>query len=247
VDPVVETQRSSWFFDALGEVAGFAKSLAKQFFKFLFAGFLFIILLTAIVGYSASEGLFWKGVLAGVLTFVGGMIVTFVISTKLSTVLAAGETVKAHAVGQKILEALFERLLGVTEKNPQGDIELSKSLHGMPVAEVETRLHAAGRALLQNRITSAAVPRIGLWLANQVQRLLVWVTIRVVVAHCTAGKSSGDNIDLLALRAILAREVDKWVIEKLRQSAFRLLLFAALGLVLAAWLIVKAMHLLPGS
>jgi hypothetical protein len=143
------------------------------------------------------------------------------------------------------LDALFRHLLGVTDEKPHGDHELTQKLHGMPVHQVEFELKEAGRRVLEHRITSSAVPRLGLWLANRMQRLLVWATVKVVVSYCTKAKRRDENVDLLALRASLAGEVDQLVVKKIRRGGMMMLLLAGLAASVIAWMLVSALQWLP--
>jgi hypothetical protein len=238
-------ESSSWVLDALGELGGFAGRLVRNFLRLFLAGIGGSVLLAGVVYLAANDGLIWKGSLGAVVALVAGGIASFVLAMKLSIVFSVSDTVRAKNVGQRILDALFSKLLGVTTENPQGDLELTRKLHGISVPELEARLHQAGNALLEHRITTTVLPRFARWLANKTQQLLVWATIRVIVAYATANKTRDDTVDLLALRASLAAKVDDLLARQIAAGAFRLALFILFLFVLGSWGWVELLHRIP--
>jgi hypothetical protein len=229
--------QNSWFWDVLGETGTFALRLLKHFSLACTVEIIYCGIVAVRIFFLASDGKVLRGLLAGGLTFVIGIIASVWLGTQLSIVLSLADTVRAKHIGRRILDELFARLMGITDEKPQGDRELTQKLHGLPVKDVETKLNDAARAVLEHRLMVAAAPRIALWLANKAQQALVWATVYVVTAYCTKGKTPDELVDLLAIRANLAEVVDDLLAEKLVRGAIRLALVMAAVLIAVGWLL----------
>jgi hypothetical protein len=237
---VVRNESKPWFLDAIGEVAAFSGRLLKNFILLVLVGLGFGVLVAIVMYASTSAGAVWRGSIAALIGFVGSCVMTFVTAGQLSIVVTLSETVKVKALGRRILDKLFSELLGVTTENPHGSENLTKELHGLPISEAEARLKNAARVMVEERVSG--LPKIALWLVNKAQRLLVWATIRVVISYATKQKSRKDSIDMLALRESLALEVDDLLVDKIRQGAFRVVLFVVIAFLSGCWGIVIAMQ-----
>jgi len=236
---------AAWFLEAWGETGRFAGRWLKYFLLLSIVELFFCVALAGAVYVAANEGRVLRGLTGAGFILVASAIVGFVAAVKLAIVLTVSGTVKAKGTGRRILDALFTRLLGITSENPRGDHELTRTLHGMPVEKVKAHLDQAGRAMLKGRVVGIAVPRFALWLANKAQAVLIWATVRVIVAYCTHGKSRSENMDLLALRASLAEDVDELLAQRLREGAVRFALIVAVLSVAAGWIVVEVLRRMP--
>ncbi len=236
---------ASWFRDALGEAGAFSRRFLKNFFRLFAFAVAAAVLFACAACLAASNGQIWRGAMAAGLTFLAGGILAVLVAGKLSLVLALSETVKANAVGQRILDILFSRLLGVTTENPEGDRVLTRGLHGVPVSQLEARLSDAGCSLLSTRVAEVALPKPLRWIAGKAQRLLVWATIRVVVAYATADRTRGEVVDLLALRSSLATKVDDLLARRISRGVYRFALLVALGFSVACWALFELLRRIP--
>ena len=227
------TEERSWFLDALGEVGQFAARLTRNFIRALLACEAFAIIL-ALALYSGSSG---KALLP-IIAFVVVGVAAVPLSVNLSVVLSIADTIRAKGLARRAMDALFGELLGITEEKPEGDLELTKKLHGMPVAEARTRLRVAARTLNRNRF-AVALPGPIRWLVRQAQRLVIWATVRVIIAYATRKAAADETVDMLAVRTSLTSVVDNLVTEKVTVGAIRLALLVGLGACIAAALALR--------
>ncbi|MEW6306093.1 MAG: hypothetical protein AB1705_21700 [Verrucomicrobiota bacterium] len=204
-------------------------------------------LLTAVAMYyaGAAHGSSARGTTSAIVALAAFLVIGFLVGMKLTIFLTLARMVAANRWGARILNALFEELMGVTPEKPEGDLDLTKQLHGTPVREVRTRLKVAARGVLQHKLISATLPRFARWLARQAARALVWVTVRIIVANCAAGHGPDDTIDLIVVRDRLGERIDGMVIERLRQESVRFALLLAAGLVLLNYLLAVGLRNLP--
>ena len=230
----------SWFFEGVSEAAQFTGRLAKNFFKTLAFGAAFTALLGVVVYIAARGGPAWRAPLAFGLVVIGAGVVAFMVSGNLAVVLSLAQTVRAKGLAKRVLDGLFAELLGVSAETPEGDLELTRSLHGMPVEEVRGKLRRAGEAMLENRV-ALALPGFVRWLARKAQAALVWATVWVVGAYATAKSDQEKKVDLLALRGSLTAVVDDLVTARITEGAIRLGLLLAVGVCLGAWGLVAAL------
>src|SRR5688500_6858743 len=107
----------------------------------------------------------------------------------------------------------------------------------MPIVELRSRLKVAGKVVIDHPI-AVSLPNCVRWLARKAERLLVWATVRVVVAYATRKADDQKRVDLLALRANLTETVDEMVTRRITQNAIRLAPLIALGTAAVAWVIV---------
>lgn len=230
----------SWFFEGVSEAAQFTGRLAKNFFKTLAFGAAFTVLVGVVVYFAARGGPAWRAPLAFGLVVIGAGIVAFMVSGNLAVVLSLAQTVRAKGLAKRVLDGLFTELLGVSAEKPEGDLELTRSLHGMPVEEVRGKLRRAGEAMLANRV-ALALPGFVRWLARKAQAVLVWATVWVVAAYATAKSDQEKKVDMLALRGSLTAVVDDLVTKRITEGAIRLGLLLAVAVCLGAWGLVAAL------
>jgi hypothetical protein len=210
----------SWFLEGVTEVAQFAGRLARNFLKVMLIGEGFAFLLGVVVYFATDGGPSWRAPLAFGLVVIAVGIVAFAMSVNLAVVLSLADTVRAKGLARRVLDGLFAELLGVTAEKPQGDLDLTQRLHGMPVDDLRGKLRGAGEALLKNRV-ALAMPGFVRWLARKAQAVLVWATVWVVVAFATAKSDKDKKVDLLALRGSLTSVVDDLVTTRITEGAIR--------------------------
>lgn len=237
MDGLTPAERS-WFFDALGEVGAFTGRLARNFIVALAIGEAFALLLALAIFSGTSGGAPWKSGLFPIVAFAVVGLGAVPLAVNLSVVLSIADTVRAKGLARRAMDALFAELLGITAENPSGNAELTRKFHGMPIAEVRTYLRAAARKVTRHR-AALAIPRPIRWLANQAQRVIIWATVRVILAFAAQKAAADQTVDLLALRANLTNIVDNLVTEKITTGAKRLALLVAFGVCLAIWLALR--------
>ena len=227
----------SWFLQSVAELAQFARALAKNFIRTLLISESLTLLIAVVAYFSTRGGPFWRAPLAVAIVFIAASVIAFAVSVQLAGLLSLADTVRAKGLAKKTLDALFSELLGVTPEKPEGDLELTRSLHGVPVEQLRARLRRAGESILQNRV-ALALPRFVQWLVRKAQALLVWATIWVVTAYATAKSDADRKVDLLALRASLTEVVDDLVTKRITEGAIRFALLLAIAVTLGAWALV---------
>lgn len=235
------TPERSWFLDAIGEVGQFAKRLAANFARALIASEVFAIVLGAAIFSGASAGPPVRAQLLALAAWLVVAIAAVPISVNLAVVLSIADTIRAKGLARRAMDALFGEVLGITEQKPEGDLDLTRKLHGMPITEARTRLRAAARKLSRHRL-ALAMPGPIRWLIQQAQRLVIWATVRVTIAFATQKTAADKTVDLLAVRASLTTLVDSLVTEKITAGAIRLALLVCLG---ACVLALLALRYLP--
>jgi hypothetical protein len=234
------TAQSSWFFEALGEVSQFGGRLLRNFFKVGLTGAIFTAAITVAVYFGSSGGPAWRTpVLCFAAVFLCG-ILTIAMAGNLAVVFSLAETVRAKGLAKRVFDLLFAELAGVTDQNPQGDFEQTQKLHGIPMEELRSRLNEGGRHILTHPIATF-LPAFIRWLARKAERLLVWATIKVVIAYASSQAGENRKVDLLALRANLAAIVDDLVTRRITVGAIRLALLMALIATAATWGMVEAL------
>lgn len=230
----------SWFLESVSELTQFAGRLGRNFVKVLVAGQAFVLVLAAVVYFSTRGGPGWRAPAGFALTLIVPGAIAFAIAVNLAAVLSLAQTVRSKGLAKRTLDRLFAELLGITAENPQGDFDLTRSLHGLPVAALRGKLRHAGQALLDNRV-ALALPGFVRWLAGKAQAVLVWATVWAVVAYATAKTDREKKVDLLELRGNLTQVVDDLVTTRITQGAIRLGLLMALAVSVAAFVLVKAL------
>lgn len=227
------TEERSWFLDAIGEAGQFASRLFRNFIRAILLCEAFAIVL-ALAVYSGGGS---KPLLPIIVLIVVG-IAAVPLSANLAVVLSVADTIRAKGLARRAMDALFGELLGITEEKPEGDLDLTKKLHGMPVAEARTRLRVAARNLNRNRL-ALAMPAPVRWLVRQAERLVIWATVRVMIAYATRNAAADQTVDMLAVRTSLTAVVDNLVTEKVTVGAIRLALLVGLGACAAAALALR--------
>ena len=230
----------SWFWLGLEEAGAFAKRLLGNFFRVLFVAQLFNLILASVVFYGASTGPAWRAFLAAGVMLVGAGLLGFWISTQVGIVMSLAQTIRAKGLAKRVLDALFDELLGVSEQKPEGNAEAIRGLHGMPIDEARRRLTEAGEKVLAHPV-ALAVPGFLRWLVRKAQAVLVWATIWVTMRFATARADADKKIDLLELRTNLTAVVDDLVTEKITQGAIRFGLVLGFGATLAGWALVAGL------
>jgi hypothetical protein len=241
-----KTPESSWFFDALGEIGDFAGRLLRNFFKVLLTGALFTLAVLAAVYIGTTGGPGWRTptILSTIFLLCGA--VTLAMAGNLAVVLSLAQTVRAKRLAQRVFDALFAELLGVTDENPQGTHEQMRALHGMPIPKLREKLNQAGKHILDHPI-AASLPKFVRWLFRKAESVLVWATVRVIISYATAKADADRKVDLLALRENLAALVDDMVTRRITSGAIRLALIAAVITTGIVWLLVEGLvRLSPG-
>ena len=233
--------QTSWFFEALGEIGQFTARLVRNFFKVALIGFGFASVLGIAVYLGSAGGPAWRSAVSCSATVVICAVVTIASAANLAVVLSLAQTVRAKGLAKRVLDGLFAELLGITDKNPQGDYDQTQKLHGMPIEELRGKLKTAGNHMLAHPIATF-LPGFVRWLMRKAERLLIWATVRVVIAYATANAGEDRKVDLLALRGNLTAMVDDLVTRRITQSAIRLAFVAALIVTAAAWVIVTGLN-----
>lgn len=230
----IQAAERSWFLEGVSEVAQFAGRLGRNFLKVLLIAVGVAVLLGLAVYFGTRGGPSWRAPVGFGMVVAAAGVVAFAISVNLAVVLSLAETVRAKGLAKKVLDGLFAELLGVTAEKPEGDLEVTRSLHGMPVEEVRGKLRRAGEAMLENRV-APAMPRFVRWLARKAQAVLVWATVWVVTVYATAKSDAERKVDMLALRGSLTAVVDDLVTKRITEGAIRFGILMGVVVGAGAW------------
>lgn len=233
-----EMDQPSWFMEALGEVKQFAGRLVRNFFSAFVCAEVFCFLLAGAVYLGTRSSWRWVAIVG---LFVVAEALALWTSVQIGIVLSLAQTVRAKGLARRVLDGLFAELLGITTENPQGNLEMTQSLHGISIEDLRTRLHAAANKILDHPV-ALAIPSFIRWPFRKAEQILVWVTVKVIVIFASAKSDKDQKVDLLELRANLTNVVDSLVTERITQGAIRLALLMALGLAAVAWGVVEGME-----
>jgi len=236
--PQTERVGRSWFLESVTELGQFAARLGRNFLRALIVSEAFSVVISLVVLLATRGGPSWRAPVAFGLIFIASAVIAFLISAKIAVVLALAETVRKKGLAKRTLDGLFAELLGTTTDKPEGDLELTQSLHNVPVQELRARLLKAGEKLLE-RPLAQVLPRFIKWLVRKAQQAVIWATVWVVIIYATKKSDASRRVDLLALRANLTDVVDELVTEKITLGAIRVGLLTALAVSAGAWALVE--------
>lgn len=236
----------SMIVDSLRGVAGLFKYAFRTFCLTLFAvECLYGPPLIAIVFWIvAADNSMTRLILALSITVILVMILGFIVSFQFTTTKTISRFIERVAIGQRVFDALFDIILGVSDEYPEGRYSASQSVHGMSVSELEDKLKAAGDLLLSQKVVAATVPRFALWFAEKIQRVLVWATVRVILRSCMA-EGPNPSIDLLVLRQKLSDVIDAQIADYLKQHATRMIIALFIGVTILAVLLASGIRFIP--
>lgn len=191
----------------------------------------------------ASQGSTVRGIVAASLAVLLATICSLVVAFYFASLSVVRKAVTDAALGQTILNTLFDRVLGIAEKsNEDPTVPPESPTHIMSPDEVEQKLNDAANKLLSNEPPSTKWAGPFFWLAKQIQRVSVWATVKVIVASCSQDEGA---VNMLELRDRLGCTVDDGVVSFLKQY-FKRLAFSLISIVsLIAVLLAFAIQHLP--
>jgi hypothetical protein len=230
------------FYKAIRGVAGLLGFAIKTFACIhLIIDVLYGGVLALLCFWIAADGSVVRGTIAAVLAVLMAIVVGMLVGLNLTIVMTIGRAVRQAAVGKLVFDQIFVHAMGVTDEQPEGARALTQKLHALPVREVEATLQRAADAMLAEQLEDVRLAGLFFWLARRMQRVVIWVTIRVVVRECASGRGDDAMVDLLVVRDRLAGTIDEQIIGMLREQSFRLV-WALMGAVfvvalMLAWLI----------
>ncbi|QDV16376.1 hypothetical protein Pan153_10030 [Gimesia panareensis] len=185
-------------------------------------GFYGLLLLWVVFWISVAGTSSLRFVLATIVTVSFVMVLGITVAFQFTMARTIAWGVAQAALGRRVFDALFDRVLGVSDGCPEGRYAVSQAVHGVSLAELEAKLKAAGEMLLTQNIIAANVPRALVWFARLIQRALIWATVRVILRYCLSCTDETE-IDLLDLRQRLSTGIDKRIAEHLKYHALRMI------------------------
>lgn len=232
--------------DSLHGIAGLFKYAFRIFSLSLFVvEILYGLPLVAIVLWIAiTDGNIVRFVLTLIITAILVIVLGLFVAFQFTLAKTISRFIESAAIGQRVFDALFDIILGISDESPEGGLSASQSIHGMSISELEDKLKTAGDVLLSQKVVAATAPRFVLWFAGKIQQALVWATVRVTVRFCM---SNGPNpsIDLLALRQNLSNVIDAQVADYLKQHAMRMIIVLFFSVSLLAMLVGYGIRNIP--
>lgn len=224
--------------DSLRGVAGLLKYASRTFILALIAveGIYGLLLAGVVLWISAAGTSPLRFVLATIVTVSLVLVLGFTVAFQFTLARTIAWGVEQAALGRRVCDALFEITLGVTEE--------SASVPSVTLGELQAKLNAAGETLLSQKPVIANSPRMMLWLLSQLQRALVWATVRVILRHCMT-YGTEELIDPVDLHQRLSSIIDIKVADYLKKHALRSITALFSGVTFLAILIALGIRCVP--
>jgi len=215
--------------ELVGSVAGEA---LKAFFRTALGMLVLAFALSGAAFAIAFDGVWWRGVLAVLLTLVDAGVIGGILSVKRGVLGALAGGLQRQHLGQRAAGMVFA---------PDGP--LGKAAERVPLAEAERRLRSAVEAILGQRAQQTGVRA---WFARSIQTRLVLGIEQVTLARFRDDAAEhGGGVDLAKVGTELGERADQLLLGKVRGAANKLtamLVLAASGL---AVVVALALRQLP--
>jgi hypothetical protein len=205
--------------DALGTLL---KPLFRAFVRTA-AGMLVLSLLLAIVVYriASTGGTPWKAAVAVLLVLLCGAILGSMLAVKRAVLTALREGAKAQRLGQRTLDALFSRLLGVKDGQRSAGSGLGAAVEKIPLARAEQLARDAANKLIdEGRSTGFFRARLHRMAIERIESL--------TLTRFRAEDSAAGGIDLVKIRDELAATVEEKLISVINGMMFKFTLILCL-------------------
>ncbi|MFI4847713.1 MAG: hypothetical protein ACIAZJ_01325 [Gimesia chilikensis] len=224
--------------DSLRGVAGLLKYASRTFVLALIAvdGIYGLLLAGVVLWISAAGTSPLRFVLATIVTVSLVLVLGFAVAFQFTLARTIAWGVEQAALGRRVCDALFEITLGETEE--------SASVPSVTLGELQAKLNAAGETLLSQKAVIANSPRMMLWLLSQIQRALVWATVRVILRYCMS-YGTEELIDQVEIHQRLSSIIDIKVADYLKEHALRSITAIFFGVTFLAILIALWIRCIP--
>lgn len=204
----------------------------------------FGLLLAALAYVIAADGSILRGVLAVLAAFAAAFALGMALAPQVTAVRVASKAIGEAALGKRVLNALFDQLLGV-----QGDEvrenSIGQAVSGLSRDEFKTRLNLAADQMFTNIVPRGFFDRVTQWLRGKIQRLVVWATVRSILARCAEAFDADGRFDPVAFRDRLADRIDGYVIEQLKRQLSRIMWIGGFAAIVAVIIAASAIRQLP--
>lgn len=163
--------------------------------------------------YLAAEGSVVRGVLAALLALVTCGVFGVTLATKRAAGVALARGLEKAKLGQRGLELVFRRMLGVDDEGTHGDRggKVARTAENIPLATAEQKLTDAVSELI-------AAPQKGGGLRGRLQRRLLDSLLTriqtVTLAELRSADQQGDGVDLIRVRDKLTGRVDELLLSQ---------------------------------
>jgi len=173
----------------------------------------------AILGYLiAADGSLWRGILAVIFGLASAGVLGWILGAQIAISLMIGRLVKEEQIGSQLLTALL--------KDIDPDLLNESHVDGHTAAEMEAKLNEAAKGLLSDMPEANLLTSMSLWLANRMQRILVWATVKVAIHQCGEGKGPDRRFSMAKLHELLAGKIDDYVLDMIRSDVRKLALYS---------------------
>lgn len=224
--------------DSLRGVAGLLKYASRTFVLALIAvdGIYGLLLAGVVLWISAAGTSPLRFVLATIVTVSLVLVLGFTVAFQFTLARAIAWGVEQAALGRRDCDALFAIILGETEE--------SALVPSVTLGELQAKLNAAGETLLSQKTVIANSPRMMLWLLSQIQKALVWATVRVILRYCMS-YGTEELIDPVEIHQRLSSIIDIKVADYLKEHALRSITVLFSGVTFLAILIALGIRCVP--
>ena len=177
---------------------------ALKFFALLaiLVNIAYSILLCLLVLYLAGEQSTLKLILSILIGIFFGCLSGTILAIRFSIARMLKRITVEFAPGQTILKSLFSALIKESGSN-------------ISPKKIEKALNSLAKEL-QPDLGSGSVADLATWLAGQVNRILIWATIKVVVKQATKVSPDGQEVDLILLGDKLGGIIDNLILSYLK-------------------------------
>jgi hypothetical protein len=217
--------------DALGSLL---KPLLRAFLRTA-AGMFTLSILLSIVVYkiAAAGGSPWKAMVAVLLVLVLGAILGGMLSVKRAVLFALREGARAQRLGQRTLDALFGRLLGV--KSGEQATGVGAVVEKVPLGRAEQLAKDAAAGLIREGKSTG-------FFRARLHRMLVEKIESITLTRFRAEESAAGGIDLIKVRDELGASVEEKLLGIIDGMMLKFTALICLGFSASAILIALAIQ-----
>lgn len=183
----------------------------------------------------AADGSILRGVLAAIVALVATGFLGTILAFNVAVSLGVARAVREAQLGTKVLQALLDEI-------NSGSLE---KLDGLKITELENKLNSAAKAVIADDDFPVGLAGVSQWLANRIERVVIWATVRVVISQCSSGEGEDRVVDFGRLQELLSGKIDAYIIDLVRSDVRRLSLSLAGAVVSLSALVAYGISKLP--
>lgn len=204
----------------------------KAFFLTAFLMSFYALALAGAAYAIAAEGVFLRGALAALAALALCTFLGFTLSWKRALGAGVLQIVRGHRLGGRLVTAVFNRVLGVSEEGQAGARggAIAQYVERVPLNEAAKRLRFAVIHQIQAAPQGGGVRG---FLRRKIEALLLRTIERLTLARFRDEANANGGIDLVKVRDELATSADDLIVDQIKGALLKvtLLLSLAAGLV----------------